>query len=223
MRIAICTPCQDQVSAGYAMDLAKLVGLTLRERPDVDLVLFQVRGSILPSQRMQLVRLALAGEADAILWIDSDHRFPKDALLRLLEHGKPIVAANYATRRPPILPVAEDAERGRLFTDSESGGLVDVTHAGMGLMLVQCGVYRAIPEPWFALGFSKSEGEYLGEDVFFCRRAKEAGFPTLVDQDVSKDVKHVGEMEFTHRHTAITRDAYEQQPRDERRLEIVRA
>lgn len=222
MRIAICTPCQDQVSAGYAMDLAKLVGFTMRQRPDIDPVLFQVRGSLLPSQRMQLVRLALAAEADAILWIDSDHRFPKDALLRLLEHGKPIVATNYPTRRPPILPVAEDTERGRLFTDAESGGLVDVSHAGMGLMLVEALVYRTIPEPWFALGYSKAEGEYVGEDVFFCRRAKEAGFSTVVDQDVSRDVKHVGEMEFTHRHAAITRDAYAA-PRDERRLEIVRA
>lgn len=213
MRIAICTPCQDQVSAGYAMDLAKLVGYTTRQRADIDLVLFHVRGSILPQSRTQLVRSALSVNAEAILWVDADQRFPKDALLNLLAHQQPIVATNYPTRRPPILPVAEDTERGRLFTDSESTGLADVSHAGMGLMLVRTAVFQAIDEPWFALGFSKSEGMYLGEDVFFCRRAKEAGFPTVVDQDVSRDVKHIGEMEFTHQHAAITRDAYIAKPR----------
>jgi hypothetical protein len=199
-RVAICTPCQDTVSAGYAFDLASLTG---QLPADITWTLFQSKGTILPQQRATLVGLAQGWTATHILWLDADMRFPVDTLTRLLAHRVPIVAANYPTRRVPIRPVAEHREHGVLLTTSEDAGLVEVTHCGMGVMLVDTEVYRTVPSPWFALGYHAASQTYAGEDVFFCRKASEAGFPTMVDQSLSQQVRHVGEFEFAARHAVI--------------------
>jgi hypothetical protein len=168
--------------------------------------LHQNRGTIIPQQRHTLVMSAREANASHILWIDSDMRFPPDALLQLLAHGKPIVAANYSTRRIPILPTAEHRDKGYLFTPPDASGLEEVTHCGMGLMLVEMGVFEAVLKPWFSIGYSPRDAEYSGEDFFFCKRAKEAGFPTLIDQDLSKQVRHAGSIEYRAEHAIVTRD-----------------
>lgn len=204
-RVAICTPCQDSVSAGYALDLAKLVG-TL----DMPYTLIQSRGTIIPQQRATLVTLAQQWGATHLLWLDSDMRFPPDTLHRLLDHGEPIVAANYPTRRQPILPTAEHKEHGLLFTGPDSEGLIEVSHVGMGVMLVDMQVFARMRQPWFQLGFTPKTNEYIGEDVFFLRRARGDGYRTLVDQGLSREVRHTGEMEFRAEHANVTRDIHNQ-------------
>ena len=44
---------------------------------------------------------------DWILWLDADHTFPNETLLRLLGHGKDVVACNYARRAGATEPVAQ--------------------------------------------------------------------------------------------------------------------
>ena len=206
LKVAIVTPCQDTVAAGYALDLAKLVGRS--QLPNIQLALFHVRGTIIPEQRTTLARAARDAGCTHVLWVDSDMRFPANSLIRLLEHDEPIVACNYPTRRPPYLPTAEHKDLGMLFTEENSTGLVEVGHAGMGLMLVDMDVHQKIAEPWFALGYSPSDGGYVGEDFFFCKKAKEAGYRVLIDQDLSKEVKHIGETEFRNEHANVTREMY---------------
>lgn len=196
-RVAICIPCQDTVSAGFAADLAMLTGAI---PADITWKLFQVRGTYVHQQRATLVALAQQWTATHVLWLDSDMRFPADTLTRLLAHKVPIVAANYTTRRAPYRPVAEHREQGVLFTPPEATGTVEVTHCGMGVMLVDTEVTRAMPTPWFAIGYNAKQDLYAGEDVYFCRKAVEHGFPIVVDQDLSQHVKHVGEMEFASKH-----------------------
>lgn len=204
VRVAILTPCQDAVSAGFAFDLARLTGQATAGGIDYT-VLFN-RGTIIPQQRATLVRLAQEWGATHVLWLDSDMRFPSDTLSRLLAHSELIVAANYSTRRHPILPTAEHKQLGHLFTTVGDDGLVEVSHVGMGCMLVDMSVYARIKEPWFILGFNPGNKEYIGEDVFFLRRAKEYGFVPLIDQALSHEVRHVGEMEWRAEHALVTRD-----------------
>lgn len=227
-RVLLATPCQDQVAAGFALDLAKLVGYTTtKSNGSIELVAMQNRGTLIPQQRQVLAKQALALDCSHVLWLDSDMRFPKDALLRLLAHQVGVVAANYAMRRPPILPTAIHREHGHLFTPEQATGLIEVDQVGMGCMLTETRVFQALAVPWFTLGYSKSEDGFVGEDVYFCRKAKEAGFPTWVDQALSLEVTHVGEIEFTHAHTWLTRDAMlnapdpAQPPMTERTLMIV--
>lgn len=209
LRIAILTPCQDMVSAGFALDLARL---TASVPWWMEHTVVQNRGTLLPQQRATLVHAAQVWGATHALWLDSDMRFPPDTLEQLLAHEQPIVAANYATRRKPILPTAEHREYGHLFTEPIDTALIEVTQAGMGVMLVDMSVYARMKEPWFILGFNPKTSEYIGEDFFFLRKAREHGFVTLIDQALSNEVRHVGELEFSAQHACVTRDALSPRP-----------
>lgn len=202
IRVLIAMPCDNTVNAGTAYDLAALYG----HESGRDMWLAMDRGTILPAQRTRLVQRAIELKASHVLWIDSDMRFPKDVLSRLLAHDLPIVAANYTTRRSPYLPVAQHGKLGYLFTSPAQTGLVEVGHTGMGMMLVDTRVYAAVAPPWFALGFIKSDNSYVGEDVYFGRMAANRGFPTMVDTDLSKEIGHVGEIDFMLEHANITRE-----------------
>lgn len=196
MKVAVLTPAQDTVSSGYAYDLARLMG------SNSGMLIFQSRGTIIPEQRATLARAAIDAGATHLLWIDSDMRFPKNSLQRLLAHGEPIVGTNYSTRRPPYSPTSETRD-GYLYSDVE--GLVEVSHCGFGLILTDVEVFKKIVEPYFALGFNPTDKRYVGEDFFFCKKARDAGYKILVDQELSKEVRHVGEVEFRYEHADLGR------------------
>ena len=201
-KVLVAVPCGDMVSAGFAQDLANLVGWTTFARPDTQVSLYFLRGTYLPRARAGLVVKALELACSHILWLDADMRFPKDTLVRLLMADKPIVAANYATRTAPIIPTAVDAERMELFAQSEE--YQDVRYAGMGVMLTTAQVFLDIGKPWFAVGYSPASDDYAGEDVFFCEKARKHGYQILVDSALSDHVRHVGSFEYTMDHARMT-------------------
>lgn len=219
LRVIIAIPCQDSVKAGFAYDLARLTGVCGQAGLTVGIV--QNRGTIIPQQRATLVAQAIELKATHIFWLDSDMRFPKESLFRLLAHDKPIVGCNYARRREPVLPTAEHREHGYLFTTPEAEGLAEVTQCGFGVMLTSMDVFAAIPEPWFSIGFNTRDLQYVGEDFFFCTQARKAGFEILIDQGLSREIRHTGDHDFTHAETLAAREIL-LAPTIERQLEIVR-
>lgn len=204
MRIAVCLPCRDIVHTSFAYDLARLtayIGAT-RVPQGAKLHLFTSQGTLIADQRQNLVKEALKVNADYVLFLDTDMRFPKDAFDRLVAHGKPIVAANYSTRRLPPKPVAFADEfcRTHVYTRETSTGLEKVYAVGMGCMLIDTKVFQAMPAPWFQIGYSAKQHDFFGEDIFFCHQAAKHGFDTLIDHDLSKDVRHIGNLEFSYHH-----------------------
>lgn len=204
MRVAICVPCRDQVCAGFSFDLAKLVGF--HAAAGMNLGVYHSPGTLIADQRVNLARKAIEEGATDILWIDSDMRFPKDAIQRLLGRGKTIVAANYPTRGLPIMPTAlriENSEWHHVPSPKKATGLEIVTAAGMGLMLTSAKVFEDLPEPWFHIGYSSKNKMFLGEDVSFCLAAAKNGHFTFIDHDISKEVRHIGSFEFLHDHIEV--------------------
>lgn len=206
IRIAVSVPAQDQLSTGFAYDLARMMAATAHQRHDIELRLHFVRGSVLPQQRHDLVMVALETECTHALFLDSDMRFPKDTIVRLLAHEEPVVGANYAKRRHPILPTAMTETMEPVFVEPDVDGLVPVAHAGLGVMLVDLDVFRQIPAPWFQIGYHADSGKYAGEDVYFTALVREHGLSVLVDNTLSREVTHLGEMEFRSEHTLHMRE-----------------
>src|SRR5947208_1793411 len=56
--------------------------------------------------RNKLAQRAIDAGAEWLMFIDDDHTFPKDLLLRLLAHDKPVVGALYMQRMVPFAPIA---------------------------------------------------------------------------------------------------------------------
>ena len=44
---------------------------------------------------------------------------------------------------------------------------------------------------------------FLGEDVSMCMHAAKVGHPTFIDHDISKEVRHIGVLEYVLEHAEI--------------------
>lgn len=200
MKIAICVPCRDSVMSGFAFDMANLVGYHSRNTKD-QIILLQMPGTLIFTQREALTKSALAEGADAILWIDSDMRFPANTLEVMLSRNVPILGVNATTRRAPIVPTALNLEMEkdtavlRKVESRGKQGIEQVTAVGFGVTLIQSQVFREIPNPWFNIIW-KDDGDIIGEDVHFCVKALDFGIETYVDHDLSPLIKHIGTKEY---------------------------
>jgi len=207
MHLAVCTPARDQVHTAFAFDLANLMGHFVSNHRGDQITPLVLEGTLIFDQREKLARMALEAGADWLLWIDSDMRFPCDAVDRMIGHDLHIVAANYSTRRMPLRPVAALDPAGEHYHHTVRGSqkLEMVAHVGMGFMLVSRQVFLTVPRPWFLMSVGDHiPGGLEGEDVYLCRKAAEHGFPTFVDDMVSQQVRHIGAFEYSCEHANIS-------------------
>ena len=186
--IAICTPTRESVLAGFVYDLVNLT----RAYPDS---IFTIStGTYLSNLRTLLARTAVDNGVSHVLFIDSDMKFPPDTIKRLLEDDKDIVGANCASRTYQ----AVTARLGGEYVDSWGPGhkLREVDSIGFGVTMIKAEVFKQLDEPWFAMPWVMDEKKHVGEDIFFCKMAQNAGFHVWVDNELSKEVKHVGLYEY---------------------------
>lgn len=208
MKVAICLPCRDMVNTGFAYDLSRMMAhWAAKHVPSGhQLLIFTSQGTLIVNQRADLAKNAVKAGADYILWLDTDMRFPKDTLDRLLAHKKPIVAANYATRRLPVDTVAfrlHDNGGWETVKTGDKTGLEKVEAVGMGVMLTDTKVFKDMAQPWFSITYHQNSDEYSGEDIYFCYKAGKLGNEVFIDHDLSKEVKHIGSFEFGHEHVDV--------------------
>jgi hypothetical protein len=160
--------------------------LTQVERPDHTVVSHAV-GLYVNENRHQLAEHAIALGADWIWYVDDDHCFRPDTLTRLLAHDVDIVSGLYVRRVAPFLPVFyehEDADGEVLkhcFT-SHDRGLKPVLAVGAGCLLVKTHVHQTLGAPYWRVN-QTATGDMVGEDIDFCRRARQAGFTVWCDME----------------------------------------
>ena len=194
MKIAISVPCKDTVHSGFAYCLSNLTSELTRKKIEFDLNFNY--GSVIAGQRNDLVIQALETNASHILWLDSDMHFPRNIVSKFLSHNKSIVAANYSTRYKPRRSVAfVDPNNIDVRLDA-SKGLHKVWAIGMGCMLVDIEVYKKLYKPWYQYIWNEDTEDLSGEDIYFCNSAKEIGYDTYVDCDISNQVAHYGTKAF---------------------------
>ena len=210
MRVRVCIPSRGEWKAGFGLDVARLVAHTLRVRPDIQLGFVTGSGTLLHDIRNMIARDATSdGAADYLFWLDDDVRFPDDALLRLLAHGKDLVGAQYVTKSiPPRATAKVLTEDGLDYYDFPSGpndtGLAKVDVLPFGCALVKAHVFASLPTPWFSMPWSPRHNCHVGEDTYFCTAAGAAGFTPFVDHDLSRCLKHVGPVEYEWKHYDAT-------------------
>jgi hypothetical protein len=203
--IAVCTPARDMVHSNYTFCLVNMVAYHTLNTPDA-ICLKINQGTLIQNQRADLCLEAMREDCTHVLFIDSDMTFPQDMVGRLLAHDKDIVATNCARRRMPTGPTARGLDGQLVYTMPDSTGLEEVESIGMGVMLISRKVFESLSEPWFETPWRTDKRGYIGEDVFFCRKARAAGFKIYIDHDVSKEIGHIGTFEFRHDHTWVMRD-----------------
>lgn len=190
MKLAICVPARDTVHAGFAVCLANLTARLQKNQIDFE-ILFTL-GSVIASQRNNLVAQALELDCTHILWIDSDMHFPASIVEKFLKHNKKIIAANYSTRVKPLRSVAFTNRKNLMSRLTETKGLHQVFAIGMGCMLVNIDVYKTMPKPWYSYEWNEDLQDICGEDIWFCNQAQNHGFEIWVDCDASQFIAHYG-------------------------------
>lgn len=123
---------------------------------------------------------------DDWVWImGDDHVWQPDLLPRLIEHDVDIVVPNCLKRNPPWQSVvySRQDQDGFYVMAQQDGllpedGLVEVHAAGSAGMLIRGYVLDEIGDPYFR---PDPHGVGLNEDVYFCQRARDAGFRIFCD------------------------------------------
>lgn len=194
IRVMLAVPSRNVWMSQTAMSFAAMVAASVSEIPNLDLVFNNCIGSGLAMNRIKMVRDAIENGCDYIFFIDDDMNIPMQALILLLARDKEIVAANCARKELPPRPTAQGFDGMCVYTSETSTGLEKVKSIGTGMMLINLRVFGSLAQPWFCEDPIKE----VGEDVYFCGKAREAGFDIWIDHDLSKDVGHIGEFEFRH-------------------------
>ena len=193
-KVAICVPVRDIVTAAFSYSLAML--LKKCGETGLKTSLHMVMGSEIASQRQQLATVALETDCTHILWLDSDMKFSSDVLEKLLSANKDIVACNYSTRVPPYLPVAFTSDIDMDMRLTEKTGIHTVCAVGLGCMLVKRKVFDQMALPYFGVSWNEDYTGLVGEDLFFCQKARGLGFNINIDCDLSQEISHIGTTAF---------------------------
>jgi hypothetical protein len=226
LKIALCIPCNRQTEAKFTQCLADMISFTMSRKiefdgepvtPDIQTII--IGCSMLTESRNRLVLEAMNWGADYMLWMDADHVFPKDALLRLLSH-------NYARRFDPTSPTAsrlkDDGKKELVWTTAETaarGDMEAVAHFGLGLCLMDMRVFDilehvAVKEgkkhfwPLFRMDPTEDGIGVIGEDVYFFQRIRDAGIQVVLDHNLSWDVGHLHERILTNAHAEAQKHKY---------------
>lgn len=187
-KVLLGIPSRDTWLAEFGMNLTMLAVTSAAS--GVNLAIKNIRGTILPNLRHDLAQAALDMEADYLFMIDSDMNFPADSLLRLLSHGRSVVAAGSVTRSVPAHQTAFLAPNEPLDVRKTWRKCERVWRVGCGMILIRTSVFRGIEAPWFPMTW-QGDG-YQGEDWGFMDRLEEASIERWVDPELSKQLRHIG-------------------------------
>lgn len=207
VKVKIAVPARDSVMTGFFHSASMMMAASANH-PDIELSLSTSAGTLICDQRQSLAQAMLNEGCDWILYLDSDMRFPKETLLRLLARNAPFVTCNYTTRRAPAEPVAfkRIGTLEKLYTDPDSEGVEACSANGLGIALIHRVVFEQTPKPWFHIPYIPEKDGFWGEDVWFCNSVRKAGFDILVDHDLSKEVKHIGLREYDYLDAAAVKE-----------------
>ena len=186
MRVGVCVPARDEVHTAFAFDFARMAAHDASVRckdGKGGLSLYTMPGTLIFDQREKLAEVALKEGCDAVLFVDSDMRFPHDLITILLSRDVPIVGVNATTRRKPVTPTAKVVEKymeGETMVHKWSNvdsrgkqGIEEVTAVGFGAVLIRKEVFEKTGRPWFDAGWGPNGA--CGEDVYFCVKAGSEG------------------------------------------------
>jgi len=183
------------VKADTAMSLARLVGAHPRE---IGLSILHIEGCYVSLSRNMAARLALKSEEKFthLFFLDSDVTVQADALVKLLGHQKPIVAAMYNRRMLPAAPPVwvGDEKSARLIKPGEvPDSLFKCYAVPAGVLLIDLTVFGKIAKPWFLVDI-RPDDTHTGEDIWFCKQAHRAGFDVWCDPTIP--VQHIGDYPY---------------------------
>ena len=169
-----------------------------------------VYGLSVDDARNILTKLFLDTDSEFLMFIDNDASWASGSIERLISHNKPIVCGGMYTKDVPPMPtmgkymgttpdgkvryhfqsyvnrlveycqkhdIVRLSENENLFPEPE---LMEIDGCGMHFTLIRRDVIEKVDYPWFVMQGKSG----AGEDFYFCKRAKAAGYKLYTDLSV---------------------------------------
>jgi hypothetical protein len=198
--IMIACPAMEMVNAEFAQHLAMAAANMVANGIKINCA-FNI-GSVITIARRNLADIFMKSDFDYIWWVDSDMKFPIDAPLRLLKRNVPIVGCNYRRRRFPNPNFTGMRGKPGTFTEfqttAESPAMELIDVLPHGCVLVHRSVYEKIQGPYYLQEFVPELNLEIGEDIFFCQQVQKAGFEIWCDQELSREIAHIGIFHYNY-------------------------
>lgn len=186
-KLAIGFPLKDEnVHRGFFLSF-----ILIEKNFDWCLQLPQYKNCSLEQIRNGLVRQSILDGCTHLVMMDTDQVYPTDTLTKLLRHrDKDIVGVRVHRRWPPFDVIMYRGKPGLYHhvSDEEcfSGKLIPVDATGTGCILINIECIKHIPAPWFKVA-DLSDDKHIGEDIYFCNKAKLNGREVYVDTSIEVD------------------------------------
>lgn len=154
-----------------------------------------------------------------LMWIDSDIRFPKEAILAMITDDKPIIGGFYPKKGLPI-----DMASSPMPGGEETDLLFETDYVATGFMLIQRNVIETMIEKYPERQFLYQGDEnfydlyspyidtdmpnrlFLTEDYAFCRLARAVGFKSYMSKRFT--LGHIGAYEYSWEGELQLKDEY---------------
>ena len=148
-----------------------------------------VKGYDCPTARNNIAKMALDGEYDYVLMVDSDVIIPCDALKCLMDPHTNIVLGccprkNSGDGRIEIYRPGTFSYTDYFTIDTlPDNDRIAVKGGGFACAFINVDVFKVLEFPWFKY-VTYPDGSSLSEDLYFCSKATEAGFTIEADSRV---------------------------------------
>jgi len=193
MKILIAIPSnigRSVLPAPFCTSLAEnmlIVARTMGE--NLDLMINYFGGLRIDAVRIQMVLYAKQHHCDAIIMLDDDMIFPRDAVLSLICHwrdGAQVVSGVYNSKKYPyqafIMPLDSKGWSGaNWLREYKPNEIYHVKTIATGCILIDMDVFNKIDEPWFLLRMDKFGRITYTEDCYFGINCYTNGIPMIVD------------------------------------------
>lgn len=188
MKIAIGTPHLTTNSSHEQFNdsLISLIDFTKSQGHKVDRI--NTYRDNITFARNKIASQALKGNYDYLFFLDDDMVFEPDLLVNLMKLEADIASGLCFLRREPHEPsmfnLAKDGRSYNPVVIWNTGDLIKCDAVGMACTLISKNVLKAIAEnsEYYKTSYAFFDNAYhQGEDMRFCRKAKDLGFTIVCD------------------------------------------
>ena len=142
----------------------------LETKPDVRVMYKE--GALIEDNRNSLIQMFWG---DWIFFIDDDMTFWPEDIEKIISHDLDVVCGLYFRGQSPHEPLIY---RDNQYANYLSGALIEIDACAMGFTKIKRSVIESIGDnPFTRIG-------RMGEDLSFCKRAKDKGFKVFCDTSV---------------------------------------
>ena len=195
-KIYIAMACYDSVKINTMLSVTRLVKEFTKA--GLEWQIETVKSPYVSKARNALTALFLRSKYDYLLFIDADVEFNPEAVIRMLVTKKDIILTPYRVKFPQDVNIAKYSVS---FPDDKNvnilpGDLVEISEGPAGLMLIHRKVFEFLMDScprlkiqhpfkkesdpylynFWDTTFDMDQGLWRGEDISFCRLARDYGF-----------------------------------------------